>query len=253
EVAQIKEALQKMQQQLQRSMDENIQKAQHSKQEKQPETQQQTQNSQQQQQQQLQQQIQQLQTRDKINYRTLIHFRIQALLNASSQELTKPRLFVVLPTDYGLVCGQGGPYVLDFRLYFLCECKNTKTSLEVHRSDNEGYSVDNPKEFFGKYGSYVLAMMYMVKDGTMGAGLVVPPLVPTTSSTSSTYLSRASAHPSFVKKDINRLVDDTIDYPEGMTHDTNINEDPASHWNVSLPDLGDLISYLKVDKDESAS
>ncbi|KAF9944363.1 hypothetical protein BGZ65_012177, partial [Modicella reniformis] len=233
-------------------MDENLQKAQHSDQRKQPETLQQTQNSQQQQ---LQQRIQQ-QAQDKIDYQIVIHLRIQALLNTPSQELTIPRLFIVLPTDTGFICRQGGPRVADFRLYFLCECgthtrtKNTKIPPEVHISKHEGYSVDKSKEFFDKYGPYVLTMMYMIKYGAMAAGLVVSPLAQLKCIEE---IDGELGHFSFVKKNISRLVDDMIDYLEGTTHATYINEDPASQWNVSLPDLGDLISYLKVDKNESVS
>ncbi|KAF9936768.1 hypothetical protein BGZ65_002062 [Modicella reniformis] len=49
-------------------------------------------------------------------------------------------------------------------------------SPEVHLAKHEGYDLDRPKEFFERYGSYVLALLYMVKFGITAARLVIPPL-----------------------------------------------------------------------------
>ncbi|KAF9105843.1 hypothetical protein BGX29_011246 [Mortierella sp. GBA35] len=42
---------------------------------------------------------------------------------------------------------------------------------------HQGYEIDNPTEFFTKYGAYTLALLRMVKHGASAAGMVVPPLL----------------------------------------------------------------------------
>ncbi|KAG0007036.1 hypothetical protein BGZ65_011770 [Modicella reniformis] len=158
------------------------------------------------------QRLQELVDQDLINRQTPIHFRVQVLLNAQSRNLKTPRLFIVLPHGTGPVDGNGSPPSLQFRLYFLCECDSHTTQQDmvtthvVHMSKDEGYDLERPTEFFDKYGSYVLAMMHMVKYGTMAAGLVVPSLA---QSKLVATLNVESGHLGFVKNNISRLVDDT--------------------------------------------
>ncbi|KAK3825568.1 MAG: hypothetical protein J3Q66DRAFT_396526 [Benniella sp.] len=57
--------------------------------------------------------------------------------------------------------------------------ENSKNRHEIHLAKHEGYELDRPTEFFEKYGSYILTLMYMVKHGIMAAGVVVPPFVGT--------------------------------------------------------------------------
>ncbi|KAG0216572.1 hypothetical protein BGX33_012511 [Mortierella sp. NVP41] len=97
-----------------------------------------------------------------------------------------PRLFIILPKEDTTRREEiAGLFVKRFRLYFLCECgEHTKStdgsesrmSHEIHLARHEGYDLDQPNEFFRKYGSYVLALLQMLKYGVAAAGMVVTPL-----------------------------------------------------------------------------
>ncbi|KAK3844347.1 MAG: hypothetical protein J3R72DRAFT_522054 [Linnemannia gamsii] len=101
------------------------------------------------------------------------------------QDDSKPRLFIVLPTNTGDLLDQ-------FRLYYLCEqgghspriTTNTgmtavkgTISHDAHLVEHGGYKIVNPVAFFEKYGEYVLAILGMVKYGACAAGRVIPRLL----------------------------------------------------------------------------
>ncbi|KAF8923674.1 hypothetical protein BGZ47_004574, partial [Haplosporangium gracile] len=115
--------------------------------------------------------------------------RLEAILvqNYELHEYPIPRLFVILPDSYE----KWDPRTLmaeRFRLFFLCECgDHCKTAVgsttssgqltiaaaasttpitvksSVHLAKHEGYELSRPKEFFDRYGPYVLVMLKILK------------------------------------------------------------------------------------------
>ncbi|KAI8358168.1 hypothetical protein B0O80DRAFT_444147, partial [Mortierella sp. GBAus27b] len=183
-----------------------------------------------------------------LNRHIVMHDRIQALLRDFTNELSAPRFFFILPKDTDQDYTEDASASRLFRLHFLCECgshtmsKDSKVSHEVHMTNHPGYDLKRPKEFFDKYGAYVLTMMYMIKYGAMAAGYVVPPLLQskhagTTEQNQEQYC--------LIKETIARLVDDTITHLEEVGHaadsDTNI-----QRWRI----LGDMKSYLEINEDD---
>ncbi|KAG0221280.1 hypothetical protein BGX31_010037, partial [Mortierella sp. GBA43] len=123
----------------------------------------------------------QQQTLDRI---AIIQSSIQTLINQTFElhEHPIPRLFIVLPTKDR---PKEVPLKLaarHFRLYFLCECgtysnqDENQSTHEIHLAKHNGYEINNPIEFFEKYGGYILALMHMFKMGVTAAGMVVPSL-----------------------------------------------------------------------------
>ncbi|KAK3820195.1 MAG: hypothetical protein J3Q66DRAFT_439234 [Benniella sp.] len=120
-----------------------------------------------------------------LNRQVLLEKRVQALMtqNYELHEYPIPRLFIVLPKPKKHKDKFIHPFKRQFRLYFLCECGEHTTGVgrgnlpdKIHLAKHEGYDLDQPNEFFERYGSYVLAMLRFLKYGTMAAGIVVPPL-----------------------------------------------------------------------------
>ncbi|KAF9939512.1 hypothetical protein BGZ65_010304 [Modicella reniformis] len=109
---------------------------------------------------------------------------VQAIVTQTYElhEYPIPRLFIVLPKTIRRRDRFLKPFAEHFRLYFLCECGahtvpgSSRTQHEIHLAKHEGYDLDKPNEFFEKYGSYVLTLMYMIKYGIKVAGLSVPPM-----------------------------------------------------------------------------
>ncbi|KAI8358169.1 hypothetical protein B0O80DRAFT_275402 [Mortierella sp. GBAus27b] len=182
-----------------------------------------------------------------LNRHIVMHDRIQALLRDFTKELSAPRFFFILPKDIDQDYTEDASASL-FRLHFLCECgshtmsKDSKDPHEVHMTDHPGYDLKRPKEFFDKYGAYVLTMMYMIKYGAMADGYVVPPLL---QSKHAGITEQNQEQHCLTKETIARLVDDTITHLEEVGHaadsDTNI-----QRWRV----LGDMKSYLEVNEDD---
>lgn len=114
--------------------------------------------------------------------------KITAVLTQTFElhEYPAPRLFIVLPeVGYeGLNPSSilSGFSLTKFRLYFLCECGPHTTPVgphqlnHIHIARHEGYEITRPTEFFGKYGSYVLKLLMMLKNGISLASLAVPML-----------------------------------------------------------------------------
>jgi hypothetical protein len=120
-----------------------------------------------------------------LNRQVLLENRVQALMTQIYElhEYPIPRLFIVLPKPKRRKDKITHPLTKRFRLYFLCECGEHTTGVgrgnlpnRIHLAKHEGYDLDQPNEFFERYGSYVLAMLKFLKYSTMAAGVVVPPL-----------------------------------------------------------------------------
>ncbi|KAF9363433.1 hypothetical protein BGX34_004143 [Mortierella sp. NVP85] len=176
--------------------------------------------------------------------------RVQAILTKSSSALSTPRLLIILPEPTGVVDGQERLCALQFRLHFLCECaahpipRDYNNPHQVHLTNHPGYQLHNLNEFIDKYGSYLLAMMYMIKYGARVGGFVVPPLLGLTHA----IQDNAEEHLLFISKNIKRLVDDTITYLQEAV--SGIGSDISTHQNLDLTDLTNLRSHLKVKDDE---
>ncbi|KAG0226066.1 hypothetical protein B0O80DRAFT_531998 [Mortierella sp. GBAus27b] len=195
-----------------------------------------------------------------LNRLIVILNRVQTLLTQTYElhEYPVPRLFIVLPKATGFRDKFTGLLSEQFRLYFLCECgthtmpEGSKVPHEIHLAKHDGYDLERPKEFFAKYGSYLMAMMCMIKYGVIAGGLVVPPL------SNLKIVEGLDTTVKFLrdlKKDIVPLVDDTISFLQNTkgksdmsTHLRSGSGDPSVDNPEALEgaDLRQLESYLQV-------
>jgi len=168
--------------------------------------------------------------------------------NLDSREMSYPRLFVVLPTTACIADRQDESYANQFSLHFLCECgfhTMSKKSIgmhAIHLTQHPGYALNNPSEFFEKYGSYLLSMLYMIKYGAKTEGFVVPP---------STHLGTTTDQDDFdVTKSTGRLVDEmTVHLEEHLGNNMAVTTQKA----LDASELEHLVSYLKTESDEGTS
>ncbi|KAF9366718.1 hypothetical protein BGX34_009557 [Mortierella sp. NVP85] len=189
---------------------------------------------------------------DMIGRYSIIQYHIQELLRSFSEKPRFSRFFIVLPMDTGMDDEQKDSSRL-FRLHLLCECdfhtmnKDGKSACEIHMTNHPGYDLKRPTEFFNKYGSYVLTMMYLIKHGTITSGFVVPPLA------HSKLVSRIEATQGQIgitRNNIIQLVDDTIIYLEDVAHSTDSDMDTTLHWSQAPANLEELKSHLDVNEGE---
>ncbi|KAF9338770.1 hypothetical protein BGZ91_007938, partial [Linnemannia elongata] len=209
---------------------------------------------------------------------SLIQSKAEAILKQTYElhEYPIPRLFIILPKEdttrrekFTTLFGKR------FRLHFLCECgehtrpndgSESKMSHHIHLARHKGYDLDRPNEFFRKYGSYVLALLQMLKYGVAAAGMVVSPL--------NTFkfcegLDQIEKSLQYLEKDIVPMVDNAIKYLEGLSSvqdgTTRLPEDGLDNASATTlvepvimsklealegADLRHLSSFLK-DKDEA--
>ncbi|KAF9173739.1 hypothetical protein BGX20_002236 [Mortierella sp. AD010] len=113
----------------------------------------------------------------------LIKSKTEAILTQNYEllEYTIPRLFIVLP-ETSTSWDPATMFRTKFRLHFICECgEHTKAAgsdipHHLHLAKHEGYVVNKPREFFQKYGPFLMLMLKMIKTGASVAGIVVPAL-----------------------------------------------------------------------------
>ncbi|KAF9357465.1 hypothetical protein BGX34_009360 [Mortierella sp. NVP85] len=191
-------------------------------------------------------------TREALDQFTLVQYRIQDILNRSYQRSPAPRLFILLPEPAVAIDGHETPSP-HFRLYFLCECgahtmaKDYNKPHEIHVAEYRGYKLVKQDEFIRKYGRYILTIMYMVKYGAKSEGLVVPPVL---------GLHHAivpdddQEHLGFLKKNISRLIDDTITYLEKVSGAIGSDTNTVVHQRMSSKQLGRVERYLKIEGEE---
>ncbi|KAF9355253.1 hypothetical protein BGX34_010565 [Mortierella sp. NVP85] len=184
--------------------------------------------------------------------------QVKALLTQTYElhEYPIPRLFIVLPQSTRLRDKLANPFSEQFRLYFLCEC-GTHTMLdgnitppEVHLAKHEGYELEKPKEFFENYGSYIMAMMCMIRYGIIAGGIVVPSLA---NFKILEGLDTAQKHMEYLKKNIAPLVDDTISFLQDIKRNDAVGDELSSDHTefdkleaLEGTDLRQLESYLKI-------
>ncbi|KAI8349178.1 hypothetical protein B0O80DRAFT_171036 [Mortierella sp. GBAus27b] len=188
----------------------------------------------------------------------IIQSRVQAVVTQTYElhEYPIPRLFIVLPKSTGVFDKIKNPFVNHFRLYLLCECgshtmsENSKTQHEIHFAKHEGYDLEKPNEFFERYGSYILTLMNMIKYGVTAAGLVVSPL---SGLKIVEGIDTAQQHMDYLKKNLSPLVDNAINFLEGIKGKNDQGEELAEGHTefdqleaLEGADLRQLESYLKV-------
>ncbi|KAF9999541.1 hypothetical protein BGZ79_006853, partial [Entomortierella chlamydospora] len=113
----------------------------------------------------------------------LIKSKTEAILTQNYEllEYTIPRLFIVLP-ETSASWDPATMFRTKFRLHFICECgEHTKAAgsdipHHLHLAKHEGYVVNEPTEFFEKYGPFLMLMLKMIKTGANVAGVIVPAL-----------------------------------------------------------------------------
>ncbi|KAF9997724.1 hypothetical protein BGZ79_008564 [Entomortierella chlamydospora] len=142
---------------------------------------------------------------------------VQALLtqNYELHENPIPRLFIILPKAKRLRDKLGKPFSDQFRLFFLCECgehtmaEGSKIPHEIHLARHEGYDVEKPKELFEEYGSYILALMEIIKYGVAVGSAVMPAL---SHFKISENIEQIKEYVDLTEKTISGLVDESITF-----------------------------------------
>ncbi|KAF9911578.1 hypothetical protein EC991_003042 [Linnemannia zychae] len=191
---------------------------------------------------------------------SLIHSKATAILTQTYElhEFPIPRLFIILPKDDITKRERiGTMFVKRFRLYFLCECGEhtrpidvlpSSLSHDIHLARHEGYDLDRPNEFFRKYGSYVLALLQMLKYGVVAAGMVVPPL---NSLKIADELAAAEAGLKAIDRDFAPRVDSAIEYLQGLTAvQEGVSKDLGNTGSTAI--LGDPVSIDRLEGLEGA-
>ncbi|KAF9363435.1 hypothetical protein BGX34_004145 [Mortierella sp. NVP85] len=193
-------------------------------------------------------------TLEAFNYISNIQYRVHAALVRVYSQPTVPRLFIILPEPTAAVGDmQKSPCSMQFRLHFLCECgthtmaRDFDKMHKVHLANYPGYDINNQSEFIDKYGSYLLTMMYMVKYGAVAGGLAVPPLLGLNHAIQD---SDDQGHLDFIKKNIGRLVNETITHLESTINAANSESNTTTQMDLGPSELSQLKSYVNVTVDE---
>ncbi|KAF9177643.1 hypothetical protein BGZ51_008505 [Haplosporangium sp. Z 767] len=167
-----------------------------------------------------------------------------------------PRLFIVLPVEPDLL-DRLNPVTQKFRLYFLCECgehtkvfndENTTIPHHIHLAKHEGYDLQRPKEFFQKYGRYMLTLLEMIKYGFTITSLAVPALVALSApgAIDRFKVSLNSISQSDVNKSIEYLQDLTNNDPSGQNSAKDVESDSFSGQDaLEGADLRHLEAFIK--------
>ncbi|KAI8349610.1 hypothetical protein B0O80DRAFT_429020 [Mortierella sp. GBAus27b] len=164
----------------------------------------------------------QIQTLDQLS---LLQNRVQALMTQTYElhEYPIPRLFVVLPQDTS--SWNPKDFLTNrFRLYFLCECgEHTKQNASkiphyIHLAKHEGYEITRPKEFFQRYGRYVLTILKMLRLGVSVVGVAVPAVALLVRTDA---LDRATSSLKMLIGNLQTGMDQTIGCLEKATTDSN--------------------------------
>ncbi|KAF9995164.1 hypothetical protein BGZ65_009211, partial [Modicella reniformis] len=103
-----------------------------------------------------------------------------ATLAFALHEHSVPRLFVALPRVAAHRDQHGTSLPGQFRLFFLCECgrqsrpEGRTPSRNIHIARHEGYDLESARVFFDNYGSYLLSIMYILKNGINAPSITIP-------------------------------------------------------------------------------
>ncbi|KAK3818945.1 MAG: hypothetical protein J3Q66DRAFT_180211 [Benniella sp.] len=151
---------------------------------------------------------------------------IRDLLRLNYDDLSIPRLFIVLPNQQDKKLLQ---------LFFLCECGNhTKGAngqiCDIHFVNHTGYDLERQDEFIADYGSYILVTLYMLRDGAVAQGCTVPPL---------RSLDITGT------RDIHSLVHESIHYLEKKIYDRKSGIKYKECWKLEASKLEQVKTYLR--------
>lgn len=143
-----------------------------------------------------------------------------------------------------------------YRLYFLCECgehcgtdedreKDASSTVpvknQVHLANHEGYELTRPKEFFERYGPYVLGLLRILKQCLAAASFAAPAVALAQSQISSIMEGVES-----ISKNTMGAVDTSITFLEKGFEDNKAADKVANFQSLqSGDDLADMISDLK--------
>ncbi|KAG0018536.1 hypothetical protein BGZ80_007044 [Entomortierella chlamydospora] len=191
----------------------------------------------------------------------IIQNRVQAVLTQTYElhEYPIPRLFIILPKPMRLRDHLGKLFSNHFRLYFLCECgKHTEpdgcnSQHQVHLAKHEGYDIEQPTEFFNKYGPYILTLMEMFKYGITTAKVIVPTL---SNLKLVEGVEAIKGNIDHTTKSIPSLVDEAIAFLESQlanVSNMDVYSNPTKLYKTEAiegADLRQLESYLRI-KDEA--
>ncbi|KAG0209795.1 hypothetical protein BGX31_002046, partial [Mortierella sp. GBA43] len=196
-----------------------------------------------------------------LNHQAVHDNRMQALMtqNYELHEYPIPRLFIVLPKPRKRKDKFTHPLSKQFQLHFLCECgENTihtgrgSFPNKIHLARHEGYDIDQPNEFFKKYGSYVLAVLKFFKYGAMAAGVAIPPLALFKVADGLDSMQKSLTS---IMSNTGSLMDETIKHIQGLQGDMENGSDTSGHMRMEDiealegADLRQLQLYLN-DKDK---
>ncbi|CAF1574142.1 unnamed protein product, partial [Didymodactylos carnosus] len=164
--------------------------------------------------------------------------RLDVILRQAYQlaEFTVPRFFIVMIEKKSLLHPDNLLYST-YRLFFLCECNKD----EMHLAYHEGYIINQPREFFIKYGPYVKNMIYAFKAFGTVAGFILPNFAFAQQIPIPNILKDGKFWKDFADK--MNTVDNVVN--NVMAKTTNITLNPTSCQAYEGADLRQLEKFLK--------
>ncbi|KAF9280109.1 hypothetical protein BGZ68_007479 [Mortierella alpina] len=185
----------------------------------------------------------------------VLQARIKAVLTQTHElhEYPVPRLFVVLPQNPSK-WDRAKLFSNKFRLYFLCECGEHSRSISskakvhhIHIAKHDGYEIARPSEFFRQYGSYVFAILKMLKFGISVAGVAVPAI---SHLVRADDINQASTQLQKLQDDIEPGMDQVIALMDGVSVDEGaaiegFDGDMENKMPLEGADLRKLDTFLK--------
>ncbi|KAI8347685.1 hypothetical protein B0O80DRAFT_464899 [Mortierella sp. GBAus27b] len=166
-----------------------------------------------------------------------------------------PRLFIILPKPTGPQHKLTGLESEQFCLHFLCQCETLAKSVDsqskhkIHLAKHEGYDLVNPMEFFEKYGSHVLATMYMIKYEAITSALSASSLM----NIEATYdIAKDNKCLEYFGNDLTDQFDYTINYLQSVLQILRPGAEPMFHEGpenlrpLERLDLKQLQTYMDV-------
>lgn len=158
--------------------------------------------------------------------------------------LSKPRLFIVLPSDFGS-WQDSDTTTHTFRLFFLCDPQasrdpqNEIIPRHMHFSNHPGYKVHQPQEFLRKYGEYILMLLETIKHGKIHKHDFLRQLDPGKTSTGRPYESC-----DLTSGRLGPLIDKTIAYILSLSPPRWSSKDP----NLHPSETRDIKQYLDAEE-----
>ncbi|KAG0319131.1 hypothetical protein BGZ99_005276 [Dissophora globulifera] len=183
-----------------------------------------------------------------------------SILEAQSYSNSSPWLFIILPIGNQLFNGKT-PLDSKFRVHFLCEggsqnqfrvASNSTQDIipsHAHLCGHQGYELERPMEFFDRYGSYVLDLLLMFKQGFSVNGTVVPSL----KAVAYDQVEQESLDDLHLSRKLYGDIEADVDRMINLLYSANMNDGQPSREHVGardlseirLPDLSEMRSFLR--------